>query len=78
VAYSLRARIVESQQPAFTGPQPVNSDRGMVFSAHSVPMAVHITVEYMCHHQAIAAVVVYVHIWTTWNYIPEGSDIHNP
>jgi hypothetical protein len=47
VAYSLKARIVESQQPAFTRPWPVISNRGLIFSAHSVPIAVHAAVEYI-------------------------------
>jgi hypothetical protein len=39
VAYSLKARIVESQQ------RPVSKNRGIVFSAGSVPMAEHATME---------------------------------
>jgi hypothetical protein len=46
VAFSLNARIVESQQLAVTMQQPVNN-RGMVFSAQSVLMAAHATVEYV-------------------------------
>jgi hypothetical protein len=37
VAYSLKARIVESQRPAVTRQRPVNNNRGMVFSAQCVP-----------------------------------------
>jgi hypothetical protein len=48
VAYYLKARIVESQQPAVTRQRPVNN-RGMVFSAQSVPMAAHATMEYVMH-----------------------------
>jgi hypothetical protein len=44
VAYSLKARIAESQQPAVTWQRPVNN-RGMAFSAQSVPMAEHATME---------------------------------
>jgi hypothetical protein len=39
VAYSLRARIVESQQSAVTWQWPINNNRGM--------MAVHATIEYI-------------------------------
>jgi hypothetical protein len=46
VAYSLKARIVESQQPIVTRKQSVNNNRGMVFSVQSVPMAEH-TIEYV-------------------------------
>jgi hypothetical protein len=47
VAYSLKARTVESQQLAVTMQWPVNNNRGMVFSAQSMLMAVHITMEYI-------------------------------
>jgi hypothetical protein len=47
VAYSLKARIVESQQPAVTRQRPVKNNRRMVFSAHSVPMATRTTTEYV-------------------------------
>jgi hypothetical protein len=47
VACSLKARIVESQQPTVTRPRFVNKNRGMVFSAQSVPMAAHTIVEYV-------------------------------
>jgi hypothetical protein len=45
VAYYLKARIEESQQPTVTRQRIVNG--GMVFSAQSVPMATHATVEYV-------------------------------
>jgi hypothetical protein len=45
VAYSLRARIAKSQ--GLTRQRPVNSDRGMVFPAQSVPMASQATMEYV-------------------------------
>jgi hypothetical protein len=45
VAYSLKARIVESQQPAVTRQRPINNNRRMIFSGQSVPMAGHETVE---------------------------------
>jgi hypothetical protein len=44
VAYLLKARIVESQQPIFARELPLNN-RVIVFSAQSVPMAVYATVE---------------------------------
>jgi hypothetical protein len=47
VAYSLKARIVESQQLAVTWQQPVNNNRGMVFSMQSMPMAAHATMKYV-------------------------------
>jgi hypothetical protein len=47
VVYSLRARILESQQLTVTRQRPVNNNRGMVFCAQSVPMAAHATVEYI-------------------------------
>jgi hypothetical protein len=46
VAYLLKARIVESQQPAITRQQSINN-RSMVFSEQSVTMAAHATVEYI-------------------------------
>jgi hypothetical protein len=46
VFYSLKARIVESQQPAITRRRPVNN-RVMVFSAQSMPMAAHATMVYV-------------------------------
>jgi hypothetical protein len=46
VAYSLKSRIMESQQPAVTRQRPVNNNRGKVFSAQCVPMAAHATMEY--------------------------------
>jgi hypothetical protein len=46
VAYSLKSRTVELQQPAVTRQVPVNK-RGMVFSARSVLMAAHATMEYI-------------------------------
>jgi hypothetical protein len=46
-AYSLKARIVESQQLAVTRQQPLNNNRGMVLSAQFVPMDSHTTVEYI-------------------------------
>jgi hypothetical protein len=42
-----RFSTVGSQQPAITRHRPVNNDRGMVFSAQSVPMAVHSTMEHV-------------------------------
>jgi hypothetical protein len=45
VAYSPKARIMELQQLPVTRRRPINNDRGMVFSAQSVPMAAHATVE---------------------------------
>jgi hypothetical protein len=47
MAYWHKARIVESQQPAVTRQRPVNNNRGIVFYAQSVPMAVQATVEYI-------------------------------
>jgi hypothetical protein len=41
VAYSLKVRTVESQQPAVTRQRLVNNNREMIFPARSVPMAVH-------------------------------------
>jgi hypothetical protein len=46
VTYSLKARIVESQQTAITRHRPVNN-RTMAFSAQSVPMAVQEILEYV-------------------------------
>jgi hypothetical protein len=46
VAYSLKARIVESQQPDVTRQQPINN-RGMVFSAQSILMAAHARIKYV-------------------------------
>jgi hypothetical protein len=46
VPYSLKARIVESQQPAVTRQRQVDSNRGM-FSTQSVPMTAHTTEEYV-------------------------------
>jgi hypothetical protein len=45
VAYSPKARTVESQQPAVTRQWPINNNRGL-FSAQSVLMAAHATMEY--------------------------------
>jgi hypothetical protein len=45
VAYSLKARILESQQPAVARQWPIN--RGMAFSVQSMLMAGHATVEYI-------------------------------
>jgi hypothetical protein len=47
VAYSLKARIVESQQPAVTRQRPANNNKGMVSSAQSMPMAAHEAMEYV-------------------------------
>jgi hypothetical protein len=47
VVYSLKARIVESQQLAVTRQRPVNNNRGIVFCAQSVPMVAHATMEYI-------------------------------
>jgi hypothetical protein len=38
---------VESQQPAVTRQWPVNNKRGIVFSAHLLPMAAKATMEYI-------------------------------
>jgi hypothetical protein len=46
VTYSLKTKIVESEQPAVTRQQPVNN-RGMVFSAKSVAMVAHARMEYV-------------------------------
>jgi hypothetical protein len=45
VAHLLKARIVESQQPAITRHWPVNSNKGIVFSAQSVLVAAHTTMK---------------------------------
>jgi hypothetical protein len=37
IAHSLKARILEPQQPAITRQQPVNSNSGMVVSVRSMP-----------------------------------------
>jgi hypothetical protein len=42
--HMLKATIVVSQQPAVTSERPVNS-RGIAFSAQSMPMSVHATME---------------------------------
>jgi hypothetical protein len=47
LAYSLKARIMESQQPAVTRQQPVNNKTGMVFSARSVSIAAHGIIKYV-------------------------------
>jgi hypothetical protein len=47
VAYSLKARIMESQQLAVARQRPINNKRGIVFSARSVPMAAQATVDYI-------------------------------
>jgi hypothetical protein len=47
VAYSLTARIVESQQPAVARQRPVNKNRRIIFSAQSVPMVAHAAMEYV-------------------------------
>jgi hypothetical protein len=47
VAYALKARIVETQQPAVTRQRPVNKNRRMAFSAEFVPMAAHATMQYV-------------------------------
>jgi hypothetical protein len=53
LAYSLKAKIVESQLPAVTGQRPLNSNnKGMVLSAQSVPIAAYETMEYVYHRQA--------------------------
>jgi hypothetical protein len=46
VTYSLKARTMESQQPAVTRKRPINN-RGMVFSVQSVSMAALATIEYI-------------------------------
>jgi hypothetical protein len=48
VAYSLKAIIMVSQQPVVTRQRRVNN-REIVFSAQSVPMAAHVTMEYVTH-----------------------------
>jgi Fe-S-cluster-containing hydrogenase component 2 len=45
VTYSLKARIVGSQQPAVTRQRSTNNSRGIVFSTQSMPMSVHATLE---------------------------------
>jgi hypothetical protein len=47
VAYSLKAKIMESQQPAVTRQRPINNNIGMVFPAQSVAMAAHEIMEYV-------------------------------
>jgi hypothetical protein len=47
VIYSLKARVVESQQLAITRHWTINNNRGMVFSALSVIMAAHTIMEYV-------------------------------
>lgn len=46
VAYSLKAKIVESKQLAFARQWPINKNRVMVFSVQFMLMAVYATVEY--------------------------------
>jgi hypothetical protein len=46
VAYSLKARVVEPQQPVVTRQRPINN-REMMFSAQSVPMDEHATIKYV-------------------------------
>jgi hypothetical protein len=46
VAYSLKARTVESQQPDVAKQRPVNNNRG-IFLVLLVPMAAHATLEYV-------------------------------
>jgi hypothetical protein len=46
VPYSLKARILESQQLAVTKQQPVNN-RGIVFSVQYMLMAAHTAMEYV-------------------------------
>jgi hypothetical protein len=47
VAYLLKTRAVESQQPAITRQRCVNNNRGMAFSAQSVPMTAHAKMGYV-------------------------------
>jgi hypothetical protein len=47
VTYSLKARTVDSLQPAVTRQRPGYNNRGMVFSTRSVPMAAYATMEYV-------------------------------
>jgi hypothetical protein len=47
VAYSLKARIMVSQKPAVTRQRSVNNNREIVFSAQSVSMAAHATMEHV-------------------------------
>jgi hypothetical protein len=42
-AHLLKARIVESQQPAVTRQRPIKSNKGIVFSAETVLMAAQAT-----------------------------------
>jgi hypothetical protein len=49
VTYLLKARIVESQQPAFTGQQPLNNNIRMVLAAQSVPMSTYTTMQSHCN-----------------------------
>lgn len=47
VVYSLKARIVGSQQVAFTRQLLVNNDREIKFSAQTLPMVAYATMEYV-------------------------------
>jgi hypothetical protein len=47
VAYSLKAKTVQSQQSAVSRQRPVNSNKEMVISARCVSMAAFTTMEYM-------------------------------
>jgi hypothetical protein len=47
VAYSLKARFMESQKPAATRQRSVKNNRGMMFSVQSLPMAANATMEYV-------------------------------
>jgi hypothetical protein len=51
VSYSLKARVIGSQKLAVTRQQSIHNNRGMVFSAQSVPMAAHATMEYVMPSQ---------------------------
>jgi hypothetical protein len=46
VAYSLKARVIGLQYPAVSRQWPLNN-RGTMFSAQSMPVVVHATVEYV-------------------------------
>jgi hypothetical protein len=47
VACSFIAKILESQKLTVTWQQPINNDRGIVFSGQSVQMVAHATIEYV-------------------------------
>jgi hypothetical protein len=74
VAYSLKTRIVESQQLGVTIQRPLNN-RGMVFSVHSMPMVAHAAIEYIIPSitdysslVTYSAIFVYTNIYLGGNY----------